>query len=63
VAMNDPTDLINQLRVAIVSVLKEMELDVPLDRIVLDRPKSTVNSNKVPERSQVRLCLNYPPIR
>lgn len=39
--MNDPTDLINQLRVAIVSVLKEMELDVPLDRIVLDRPKST----------------------
>ena len=39
--MNDPTDLINQLRVAIVSALKEMELDVPLDRIVLDRPKST----------------------
>ena len=37
--MNDPTDLINKLRVAIVSVLKEMELDVPIDRIVLDRPK------------------------
>ena len=35
--MNDPTDLINQLRVAIASVLKEMELDVSLERIVLDR--------------------------
>ena len=39
--MNDPTDLINQLRVAIASVLKEMELDVSLERIVLDRPKSS----------------------